>query len=344
MIHIVGAGMGGTYLGKLFLDEGIDFKIYEKRGKPLCHCAWGIMYDLAKKYAKRIGYDFEEYIISKPSRVIINGVETKMENVVIFDRPRWLSDLWKDLESNIVLRYKYSEGDMDGANLIVDATGTSRYVMEMVGNRITEDRFLFTIEKRIIVDDLDSDYVYIYGRPYGYAWLFPLGDRDWHFGAGAPTQDQVYKLMSGLIEMTHLYRYGIDCLCKPKIRYIIPRELNIIHLRPYVAAIGEAGGFVSGFGEGNLLAMETAEILYKCLGWNYYNVENSLYCYRYYVMEKMKWIRYQHEMIKAMNKNILYVIPKLPKVLKIAKQRSRIKVNPIKMIKILWRVLRGEYK
>jgi len=210
MIEVFGAGMAGCYFACL-LDQldSVRYVVYEKfKNKPCpSFCAFGwANYSKVRKLCNLINIDSEQYILARPKKAIVNGVEFKIKDVVIFDKPRFISDL-RDL-INVVYKVPSSFcGD-----LIVDATGHYRALLGNDGIK-----YLTTKQAKVKTYDLDSEFIYIYAKPFGYAWAFPLSDIEWHIGAGGFTQEQVNFLIRNL-NRTYGVRYDdVGCKCKSPI-------------------------------------------------------------------------------------------------------------------------------
>ena len=329
-VAIFGAGMAGTYLAKLLAKDDISYTLFDKRDRPSCFCAWGWAgFKQVKEFVKGIGYNADDYVLVRPKKAWVNGVEVKIKNVVTFDKLKWLEDMWKD-EVIVVNHVAYDPTDY---NLVVDATGTARAVMGKPEN----DRLLHTVQFRAKSFMLDEDYIYVYGRPYGYAWYFPLSDGWWHIGAGAYTRQQADYLLRRILEEVPALHYGDTCQCAAKIRYVVPGVIPVIEESyPPKVAIGEAGGFVSGFGEGNTLAMETATILHGCMK-EYTSPYIIAKEYGHRVLEATEWIWRQHEFVKALSRGFWPALSAAKDVIKIANWRS-IEISKWQALRILWRV------
>jgi len=312
-IQICGAGVAGTYLYLLLND--FDVHIKDVRRKPDCRCAWGIAYSEAKELYKKVGLDLDDYVIARPGYVVANGLKIKNKNVVIFDKKRLLEDLWKQIEFRDVK-----------ADLYVDATGHKRALLP----KIEKDRLYPTIQT-IEEHDVDEN-IYVYARKTGYAWAFPLGNSKWHVGAGDATEMRT-------IELIEIFRqkYGFKgnskiCGCKARIRLLPPSKC-----RPFVSGnvvgVGESIGCVSGFGEGNAPALESAKILYECL------IDNELHKYESKILKNFQWIEEEYKFVEAVQKDKkLTAFLELPKVLSV--ERGRSIDSPIKSVKYLIKMLK----
>jgi len=298
-IQIYGAGIAGSYLHELLSQNGFDVRIYDLRSKPDCRCAWGIAYSEAKELYKRIGINLDDYILSKPKEVIINGkIVLKNRNVYIFDRKRLLEDIWKDL--------KFEKAEAD---IVVDATGCSRAILPKIEN----DVIYYTVQS-IENHDLDEN-IYIQMRKTGYAWAFPLGDR-WHVGAGDQSYERAIELVRKLREVYGIEDKGNECYCKAKIRMLPPSKCKpIVHGNIY--GVGEAIGCVSGGGEGNAPSLKCALIFYECLA------NDALEDYENRVFEEFWWIEEEHKFLMAVQSGKKFTALRLlPKVVSIESKRS----------------------
>jgi len=272
-IQIYGAGMSGSFLYMLLRDHH-EVRSIDVRVRPPCECAWEIPYDGAKRLYSLIGVDFEDYVLSRPKHIVINGIAFRNMRLVLFDRRRLLRDLWRELE--------FGELKPD---LSVDATGTERAFLP----RIKNDEIYFTLqslEKHRIEED-----IFIYVRRTGYAWAFPLGDNLWHVGVGEKSMQEAIKLLRLLRG-----KYGFEekrslCRCRSHVRLMPPsRCMPILH--GSVVGVGEAIGCISGFGEGNLPALQSAKILYECI------MSDRLGDYEREILRKFKWIEEEHELVR----------------------------------------------
>lgn len=333
--------MGGTFLAKLLEVNGYrDYNIYDKRDEISCACAWGLVYDQASRLAKLIGYDMADYVLARPRRINVNGeFDCKLDYIVIFDRPGWLNDLWRDVG---VQKIPGEGVSLDMNRITVDATGGSKAVISRVNPYSTDNNYLCCVQKRIKSNDLDEDCIYIFGRSYGYAWLFPLGDNWWHYGAGGYNYNQAKILLSKL--KNKLYRASTPfsyteklCSCAPKIHYVKPRNCELIDQTNNIACVGEAGGLVSGFGEGNETAMRSAKILFdsfKLCNDGVMPYDKMLKRYDNVASEEFNWINEQHEFMESLSKGFWSGLFKALKVRGIAKQRS-MNLSRLEMLKVL---------
>ncbi len=297
-IQIHGAGMAGSYLYFLLRDE-FEVGIDDVRNKPDCRCAWGISYKEAKELYKNIGVNLDDYILSKPKYGIVNGIKLKNKYIVIFDRAKLLSDLWKEID------FKKVDADIE-----IDATGYKRAYLPKIEN----DRVYPTVQ-RIEVHEMDEN-IYTYTSQFGYAWAFPLGDNRWHIGAGEKSVERAEALIEGLRKAYGFEKKEPSCSCISGVRLLPPSKC-----RPFIRCIyigvGEAIGCVSGFGEGNAPALKSAEILRDCL------VEENFNDYEERILKEFKWIEIEHKFVDAVQQNkMLTALFYMLRVIAIERKRS----------------------
>jgi len=265
--------MSGSFLYMLLRDHH-EVRIIDVRVRPPCECAWEIPYDGARRLYSLIGVDFEDYVLSRPNHIVINGIAFKNMRLVLFDRRRLLRDLWRELEF----------GELR-SDLSVDATGTERAFLPKIKN----DEIYFTLqslEKHRIEED-----IFIYIRRTGYAWAFPLGDDLWHVGVGEKSMHEAIRLLRLLRG-----RYGFEekrslCKCRSRVR-LLPPSMCMPFLYGSVVRVGEAIGCISGFGEGNLPALQSAKILYECI------MSDRLGDYEHEILKEFGWIEEEHELVR----------------------------------------------
>lgn len=275
MIQIYGAGIAGTFLYNLLFKNGYGVSIFDVRKSPDCRCGWGIAYREARELYSEIDVNIDDFILTKPKKVIVNSVELKNHGIAIFDKLKLLRELWENIE------FKKSD-----AELIVDATGTKREFLPKIPN----DRLVPTLQ--FMEKHENEEDIYIYFERHGYAWAFPLGDY-WHIGAGSVFEDKIPELIEKL-----RFRFGFErkesvCSCKARIRM-----LPLSKCRPFVhgnvVGVGEAIGCVSGAGEGNAPSLKCAKILYDCI--------EDLKSYESRVLKELSWVEREQRFFESVLK------------------------------------------
>lgn len=298
MIQIYGAGIAGTYLYHLLQNSGFDVAIYDRRKEPDCRCAWGIIYTEAKRLYSRIGINLDEYVLLKPEYIVANGLWLKNRDVVIFDKKQLLSDLW-DFEMQV----RESE-------LIVDATGVSRAFLPP----LQDDRLLPTVQ--FVENHSVEENLYIQMDRTGYAWAFPLGDNRWHIGAGNVQAEKIAEFIDELRRRYGFLETESLCRCNAKIRLLQPSKCRPF-LSGNVVGVGEAIGCVSGAGEGNVPALESARILYECIA------SNEMADYERRILEELDWIEIEQKFVDAMLRgSYLSALKHLPRIVSMESKRA----------------------
>ncbi|OYT65949.1 dehydrogenase [Candidatus Bathyarchaeota archaeon ex4484_205] len=288
-IQIYGAGIAGSFL-HILLSR--DFKTYVKdvRKEPDCICAWGTIYQEARELYREIGVNFDEYILARPRHIIINNIMLRNVGFVTFDRRRLLHDLWSQL--------RFGEKEAD---IVIDATGYERALLP----KVAEDNLYPTIqflEKHNIEED-----VFIYIRRVGYAWAFPLGNHIWHVGAGGKNISITKRLLK---DLRRKYEFdngtGSVCSCRGWVRLLPPSRCKPF-IYENIVGVGEAIGCVSSFGEGNIPALRSAQILYESLR------EDRLEKYEERILREFKWIEMEHKFVNRIQRGrkmaVLHLLP-----------------------------------
>lgn len=273
MIQIYGAGIAGTFLYHLLLKNGYKASIFEIRESPDCRCGWGIAYREAKELYSEIGIKIDDFILTKPKKVIVNGLELKNKGIAIFDKLRLLEELWRNVE------FKKSD-----AEIVVDATGARRAFLP----KIAKDRLVPTLQ--FMEKHEKEEKIYIYFKRHGYAWAFPLGEY-WHIGAGSIFENKIPELIEKLrLKFGFEKKEGV-CSCSARIRMLPPSKCKpFVHNN--VVGVGEAIGCVSGAGEGNAPSLRCARILYDCI--------ENLDSYESRVLKELSWVEREQRFLDSL--------------------------------------------
>ncbi|MEM1957124.1 MAG: NAD(P)/FAD-dependent oxidoreductase [Archaeoglobaceae archaeon] len=272
MIQIYGAGVAGTFLYYLLFKNGYRVSIFDVRKSPDCRCGWGIAYKEARELYSEIEVNLDDFILTRPEKVVVNGIELKNNGIAIFDKLKLLKELWEGIE------FKKCE-----AKLIVDATGTKREFLPKIAN----DRLVPTLQFMERHENVEN--IYIHFERHGYAWAFPLGEY-WHIGAGSIFENKIPELIEKLRLKFGFERKESVCSCKAKIRMLPPSKCRpFVHRN--VVGVGEAIGCVSGAGEGNAPSLKCAKILYECIE----NLEN----YESRILTELKWVEREQRFFES---------------------------------------------
>lgn len=326
-IAIVGAGSAGAFLASLLSQAGVSIDVYEKSRRIGCFCAWGTVESELKNLLKHVGLNFEDYILSKIKRIIIDNIELKVSNLVTFNKPKLIYDLIKGLK---VLRVEATREIAGKYDLIVDATGYRRSLLPNIKN----DLLTPTIEYVVRTKDLNENTIYIKFGKIGYAWIFPMSNGYWHIGAGDIIIDPI--LLVREIFKKFSIKGKVTCLCKSYIRAKPPAYCEPIVYRNIVGC-GESVGTVFPItGEGVAHSMKCSLILFK-------HILNSIPLEKYEkaIINEFKWFnpifKLTWLLTESRSKLILPLFKSLPSILKYAKRLS-IK-SPIATIRALVKLL-----
>jgi len=255
-IAIAGAGITGAYLYRLLGNEGHHVDIFDVKNGTRCGltpCAWGTSRGFAELVAAS-GLDPERYILRRHDQVMMD--DTRVEgDLMTFDKPRLVKDLLKGTE------VRYSPLSVSQYDRVIDASGVSRAYLPA----IKRDIILKCMQCRVQTDEHLENRIK-FGE-IGYAWCFPLAEKDHHIGCGSYITD-ANKVMSklGWLSTQPSKRIGeILCRCEGKIRLTSPH-----YSQPFVIdgassgvwGVGEAIGCVAPLaGDGVVPGMRSAQIL-----------------------------------------------------------------------------------
>jgi len=268
-VCIFGAGIAGSYLAALLRDNGFEYKIFDGRKEPSCHCAWGLSsYRQFSRLASTINLNASRYLLCRIESIITPWGEFKVNDIATFDRKRWLEDLWNIIDVDTGVIFPRDKPDVD-ADIYVDATGTRRALM----GPIYGDRKIQTeqMNAKVTIGKVSPKNIYIYFNDLGgYGWAFPIYP-SWHIGAGHINPEKNTELIQGVIKMMGLdpkTDIDVKCRCVASIRWNvdIPRFCQIQRYNgKMLVPIGEAAGLVDIFGAGNIPALKSADILFDCI-------------------------------------------------------------------------------
>jgi len=247
-VAIAGAGMSGAYLRRLLLEKGIEASLHDVPKTNRCRrrpCAWGFSPDA--EYARLVSRFLrpDDYVLMRTDALLIDGAEAGADAVMV-DKPALLAGLIGDAE--------VSEEPIDPLKFdrVVDATGVERAYLGPV-----DGRDLVAECRQVRMRDLDDGPPSFKLTAAGYEWSFPLGGGERHVGFGslAPGAEE-WDAGPG----------ARMCGCRSRIRVSSPRG-SLPFVRGNVVGVGEAIGTVGPLaGDGNVYAMQSAEILMRNWG------------------------------------------------------------------------------
>jgi flavin-dependent dehydrogenase len=286
-IAIIGAGMTGAYLYRLFQDRNHTVSIFDKRPGTRCGltpCAWGTSRGF-RELVTDSGLDPSSYVLRRFDTIVIEGLRLKAD-LMTFDKQRLIQDLLQGASVD------YSPPNLGGFDRVIDATGVARALLPP----LEEDLILPCIQYRLETE-VPLDNRIKLGR-IGYAWCFPLSDREVHLGCGSLLSDPG-PVLKGLNWMNEGGRQKILCACEGSIRLTAPH-----YSQPFVAAgaagevwgVGEAIGCVAPLaGDGIVPGMKSVQLLLKC--WD----DSSGYTRA--VLKEFDWMKPERAVIDKLRKN-----------------------------------------
>jgi flavin-dependent dehydrogenase len=187
-IAIAGAGVAGSYLGKMLQKRGQDVEIFEASKKehhwPVC--AWGASKHMLEKFSDQAGLDFANYIFHVGDRLRMELPGDKEEyldlkGLVTYNKHGWENDLLKDVKITYAFKVTRETFPFDKYEYVIDCTGLHRTLLPK-----SEDDFLIPAFEYLLenVRGMDEFYVIAYKGAKGYFWYFPLGNGRGYMGAG----------------------------------------------------------------------------------------------------------------------------------------------------------------
>lgn len=322
-IAIVGAGVAGSYLANLLSKEH-DIEIFEMKPKDKWWtvCAWGTSEPFIKDLVKKVGLDFEDYVLHKGKEMVVlignQELRIKLIGLVTYDKHRLTYDLIKDKKVQWGVQIMSPE-QLNDYDLIIDATGFHRRLLPSIENDISIPSLEYQVRSYKLPY---NDFVI---RPYqglsGYWWFFPLGDNTAHVGAG-----DYYGKYKGELEQ-FIKKYDCEVIRKigRPVRVTPPKCCQPFYLGK-VVGVGESIGTVYPLlGEGIIPSMQCAEIFVE----NFGNLED----YRKEVLKRFSIYYTVYKFIRAKLFNDFNLPKMLPTLISIftymKKNQTRygIKVN-----------------
>ncbi len=248
-IAIVGAGVAGSYLYHLLLQEGIKADIFDQHHETKCginSCAW-ITNKHFHPLMEKVGLNPEDFILTKIDKMYIDGKEFKT-HILIINKPKLLSELRYGFQPAL------SKVDFNLYDRIIDATGVSRSFLPAIPN----DLVVKTTQVRLLAKNPHKTNQMLNIDDLGFVWCYNSGKDTFHVGCGSSLRSPDYYIdNSGWIDPED----KILCKCTSNVRLTSP-----YHSQPYVFnkvwGVGEAIGCVSPLsGEGIVPSMKSAELL-----------------------------------------------------------------------------------
>lgn len=256
-IAIAGAGVSGSYLLSRLKDEhkvsAFELSSLDKYDTV---CAWGTSRHIMERFAKKVGLNFEDYILHTGKEMIMDLSEIgkeklrlKLSGLCTFDKKRYLLDLLRGMD--VKFGKSFENGDYD---LVIDATGVRRAVLPKAEGMLVP---CIQYDVKFPNPPFNDFMLSILKTMTGYLWYFPLGGKLFHVGAG----DVRRKHRAFLDEFVKIHR-GEVLEVKVKAVRITPPEFSQPIYSGRVVGVGEAIGTVHPiFGEGIIPSLQSCDLL-----------------------------------------------------------------------------------
>lgn len=262
---IAGAGVAGSYLGKMLQKHGHDVEIFEASKKehhwPVC--AWGASKYMLEKFSEQAGLDFAQYIFHVGHRLkmeLPNDSEEYLDlkGLVTYNKHGWENDLLKNVKVTYNAKVMHETFPFDDYDYVIDCTGLHRTLLPKSQQDFLIPAYEYLLEN---VKDVDEFYVIGYKGAKGYFWYFPLGNGRGYMGAG-----DVQKKYYGVNEF---FRQHPDAKVVKKIgrpiRLAPPKRMEPFYDRNIVG-VGESIGCVFPMlGEGIIPSLICCDIFLDVL-------------------------------------------------------------------------------
>src|SRR5262245_47894092 len=133
---LAGAGVAGSYLGKMLQKRGHDVEIFEASKKehhwPVC--AWGASKHMLEKFSEQAGLDFASYVFHIGNRLRMelpkdNDEYLDLKGLVTYNKHRWEEDLLKDVKINYGSKVTHDAFPLDKYDYVIDCTGLHRTLL-----------------------------------------------------------------------------------------------------------------------------------------------------------------------------------------------------------------------
>ena len=270
-IAIAGAGIAGGYLARLLVQKGMDPDVFDGMDHDTrcgCRsCGWGAPAGI-RKYLAGTGLDPDEYLLEAMPLMHFDGLVAQTPLCTI-DKPRLIRDLTRGTE---LKPRDLGPEEAEDYEIVVDATGIGRAFLPPCRSDLT----LPTLQNRVLVEDHGNGRLPagVYGNQVpglGYLWVFPMGNNQYHIGAGGIGLDHLDDILDRFYrDNASQFSFSTLCSCAGTIRVASPYYATPCSVRKsrhdgtsqLILGAGESIGTVSPFtGEGIVFSLECARIL-----------------------------------------------------------------------------------
>jgi flavin-dependent dehydrogenase len=245
---IVGDGIGGRTLYRILKRRGFQVELYGQEKSTKCGirpCGFGTSGSCVQLVGK-LGISPKEYVLCHADYIIMNGRKIQGD-ICGIDKPKLLEAIAIDI--------RHDKPDLDGYDLVVDATGIARACSPPIPKPFDKNGITYQ-HKVILKDEILPAFDVIKG---GYLWTIPLGEKETHIGGGSTIlpPHEVEQLVLHRVE--DMKPDEIVCCCSEPIRLSGPL-FPVVNGK--VVTIGESAGLVVPFGGAGIhTTVESAMIL-----------------------------------------------------------------------------------
>ena len=186
-IAIAGAGVAGSFLGRMLIKKGIHVEIFEwsKKENHWPVCAWGASKNEMEKFSKMAGLNFEDYILHTAkiwTSKLPTGSMIQLESrgLVTYDKQKWEHDLLEGKEITYGVRCTPETFPSSQFDYVIDCTGVHRSLLPKSKEDFIAPSYEYLVEN---VSGIHDFYAIDYKVAKGYFWYFPLDRKRGYVGA-----------------------------------------------------------------------------------------------------------------------------------------------------------------
>lgn len=295
-IAIIGAGVAGSYIGKMLHNTNHNITIFEanKQNSHWPVCAWGASRHMLEYFSKRADLDFNNYIfhVGKTLKMKLpNEKEESLEldGLVTYDKKQWETDLLDGVSIKYGVTCNKDTFPIHQYDYVLDCTGFHRRFLPKGKEDFIIPAYEYLVEN---VHDIKEFYVMGYKGARGYFWYFPLKDGKAFMGAG-----DIDRKFYGIKEFFDSHRDVkiIKKIGRP-IRLSPPKLMEPFYSKNIIG-VGESIGTVFPMlGEGIIPSLLCCEIFLQVIEENKNSQDKfSQVAYRDKVLKKFQ---YYHDVYK----------------------------------------------
>jgi flavin-dependent dehydrogenase len=187
-IAIVGAGVSGSYLGRLLQKHGHEIEIFESSSKEnrWAVCAWGAPRHILSKFSQQAGINFDNYILHIGKNLRIEHSPNVFENMnvtglITYNKQKWEDDLLDGIKIRYGFRCTRGTFPVNRYDYVIDCTGVHRALLPKPKEDFLIPSYEYLVEN---IQDMDEFHIINYKSRKGYFWYFPLDAGRGFVGAG----------------------------------------------------------------------------------------------------------------------------------------------------------------